>query len=350
MAVMVGSFRVSVAEWLDAVLPADVYARVPSASGAPLDDALQKAISAAPGVARAEFLRTVELSLDPARPPVALLVRDLDPAQPQHRLPLTGSPLAPPPDAIPVWISEPMLDRYRLRVGDRIELPIGTPAPSGAPRFVVAGVWRDYARQHGALAMASDDWRRLGGEPGASDVALWLSPGTRPDDAIAAVVAARPELGALEWRSAAEIRALSLRIFDRSFAVTYALEAIAIVVGLFGVAAACAGEALVRAREFGMLRHVGVRRRQIAAQLAIESALTVSVAVGWGGVIGAAIGLVLIERVNPQSFHWTMDVHWPLGLLAGSAAALVVAAVASALIAARSALGGGPLAAVRQDW
>jgi putative ABC transport system permease protein len=116
------------------------------------------------------------------------------------------------------------------------------------------------------------------------------------------------------------------------------------------VAASCAGEALVRAREFGMLRHLGVRRRQVMAQLAIESAITVAVAVAWGGVIGAAIGLVLIERVNPQSFHWTMDVHWPLGLLAASAATLVLAAVASALLAARGALGGGPLAAVRQDW
>jgi putative ABC transport system permease protein len=351
MAIMVSSFRVSVADWLDAVLPADVYARAPSAGGAPLGDALQRAIADTPGVVRAEFLRVVDLSLDDARPPVALLVRDLDPAHPQQRLPLTGEALSPPTGTIAIWVSEPMLDRYRLAPGDRLELPIGVPPPAGAPpRFFVAGVWRDYARQHGALAIAAADWRALGGATGASDVALWLAPGTRPDDAIAAIAARTPALAELEWRSSAEIRALSLRIFDRSFAVTYALEAIAILVGLFGVAAACAGEALVRAREFGMLRHVGVRRRQIVAQLAIESALTVSVAVAWGGAVGAAIGLVLIERVNPQSFHWTMDVHWPLGLLVASGAALVVAAVASALLAARSALGAGPLAAVRQDW
>jgi putative ABC transport system permease protein len=350
MAIMVSSFRVSVADWLDSVLPADVYARAPSAAGAPLDEALQRAIAAAPGVARAEFLRTVELGLDADRPPVALLVRDLDARHPQHRLPLTGEALSAPAGAIPVWISEPMLDRYRIRPGDRIELPVGTPVAGAAPRFFVAGVWRDYARQHGALAIAADDWRALGGAPGASDAALWLAPGARPDETIAAIAAAVPALAALEWRSAADIRALSLRIFDRSFAVTYALEAIAILVGLFGVAAACAGEALVRAREFGMLRHLGVRRRQVMAQLAIESAITVAVAVAWGGVIGAAIGLVLIERVNPQSFHWTMDVHWPLGLLAASAATLVLAAVGSALLAARGALGGGPLAAVRQDW
>jgi putative ABC transport system permease protein len=258
-----------------------------------------------------------------------------------------------------------MLDVYRLRPGDRIALPVGATgagATAGAPiarpdgPFFVAGVWRDYARQHGALVIAASDWRRLvrdtNGErdTGASDVALWLAPGVQAEAVIAEIARRTPALAALEWRSAGEIRALSLRIFDRSFAVTYALEAIAILVGLFGVAAACAGEALARAREFGMLRHLGVTRRQIATQLAIESALGVSVAVAWGGVIGAAIGLVLIERVNPQSFHWTMQVHWPLGLLGASGAALIAAAVVAALLAARSALGSGPLAAVRQDW
>ena len=349
MAIMVSSFRTSVAQWLDAVLPADVYARAP-ASGAPaLDEPMQRAIAAVPGVERADFLRTIDLSLDPLRPAVALLIREIDGDAPWRHLPLTGASLPVPKDAIGIWVSEPMLDRYRLSPGQRIELPIG--APAGAmPRFFVAGVWRDYARQHGALALSASDWQRLTGEQGASDVALWLAPGTAPQDAIDALIRAQPGLTALEWRSAADIRALSLRIFDRSFAVTYALEAIAIAVGLFGVAASCAGDALARAREFGMLRHVGVRRRQIVAQVTIEAALSVTVAVIWGGLIGAAIGLVLIERVNPQSFHWTMDVHWPLGILAASGLALIGASVLAALAASRTALGAGPLQAVRQDW
>ncbi|HYF60968.1 MAG TPA: ABC transporter permease [Burkholderiaceae bacterium] len=355
MAIMVTSFRISVADWLDAVLPADVYARAPDTGAAAIDEALQRRVLEAPGIARAEFLRSIDLVVDPARPPVALIVRRLEPAAAPRQLPLAGPTATPAPGTIPVWVSEPMLDRYRLAVGGPLALPIAAlagaaPAGPDAPRLVVAGVWRDYARQHGALAIDVDDWTRLGGSASASDVALWLEPGTTPEAAIAAIAAREPALAALEWRSATELRALSLRIFDRSFAVTYALEAIAILVGLFGVAAACAGEALARAREFGMLRHVGVRRGQIAAQLAIEATLGVAVAVAWGGAVGAAIGLVLIERVNPQSFHWTMQVHWPVGLLAASAAALLAAAVAAALLAGRGALGAGPLAAVREDW
>lgn len=350
MAIMVSSFRVSVSDWLHAVLPADLYARAPAASQGAIAPELQARIAGTPGIVRAEFLRTVELSLDPSRPDVALLIRDLDPDRAPQQLPLTGPMREAPTGTVPVWISEPMAERYRVGPGERLALPIGAASAVDPPPFFVAGVWRDYARQHGAVAISTRDWLAAGGEPGASDVALWLADGVTAEAAIAAVTERAPALSGLDWRSASEIRALSLRIFDRSFAVTYALEAIAILVGLFGVAAACAGETLVRAREFGMLRHLGVRRAQIAAQLAVESALAVSVAVVWGALVGAAIGLVLIERVNPQSFHWTMQVHWPIGLLTASAAMLVLAALVSALLASRSALGQGPLVAVRQDW
>jgi putative ABC transport system permease protein len=250
-----------------------------------------------------------------------------------------------------------MVDLYGMRPGVQARLPLpgvaagdATPTEGAGVAVFVAGVWRDYARQHGAIVMARTDYERLTGDGRMSDVSLWMAPDVPPRQAIQAIVDADPTLSALDWRSAADIRALSLRIFDRSFAVTYALEAIALLVALFGVAAASAGDALVRAREFGMLRHVGVATRRIAMQLGIEAALGVTVAVAWGGIIGAAIGIVLIHRVNPQSFHWTMDVHWPTGLLLASAAVLVVAAVLAALIAVRHATGPGPLRATREDW
>jgi len=81
------------------------------------------------------------------------------------------------------------------------------------------------------------------------------------------------------------LRALSLQIFDRSFAVTYVLEAIAMLVGLAGVAATFSAQTLARTKEFGMLRHIGVLRRQIVVMLATEGAL-----LGTVGVI-AGIGL-----------------------------------------------------------
>jgi putative ABC transport system permease protein len=147
-----------------------------------------------------------------------------------------------------------------------------------------------------------------------------------------------------------EIRAMSLQIFDRSFAVTYLLEAIAIVIGLSGVAATFSAQTLARAREFGMLRHVGVTRGQVLGILACEGGLLTTLGVACGFALGLVISLILVFVVNPQSFHWTMGLHLPWGLLATVASVLVAASVATALVSGRYALSGGPVRAVREDW
>ena len=100
-------------------------------------------------------------------------------------------------------------------------------------------------------------------------------------------------------------------IFDRSFAVTYLLEAVAIVIGLFGVAATFSAQTLARAREFGMLRHVGVTRRQVLGVSRCRRRLADRVGIAMGFVLGFAISLILVFVVNPQSFHWSMSLHVP---------------------------------------
>ncbi len=148
----------------------------------------------------------------------------------------------------------------------------------------------------------------------------------------------------------AEIRAISLTIFDRSFAVTYLLEAVAIVIGLFGVAATFSAQALSRAKEFGMLRHLGISRRQILAMLSGEGTLLAALAIVAGFAVGWCISLILVFVVNPQSFHWTMQMHMPWTLLAIVAGALLVSAAVTALAAGRLAVAGSAVRAVREDW
>jgi putative ABC transport system permease protein len=155
---------------------------------------------------------------------------------------------------------------------------------------------------------------------------------------------------ALTFASPGEIRAASLKIFDRSFAVTYLLEAIAIAIGLSGVAATFSAQTLARAREFGMLRHVGVTRGQVLRILAFEGACLTLLGVACGFALGLVISLILVYVVNPQSFHWTMQLHLPWNLLGSVAAVLVLASVATALVSGRYALSGGPVRAVREDW
>ena len=349
MAIMVTSFRVSVSDWLDQVLPADLYARLPSsAAGEGFDQSFQSRIRALPGATQVEFSRVGSILLDERRPAVALVARPLHSAGVAARLPLTGRTVTVPDSQLSVWVSEPFADIYRVQPGDMLSLPIGsTPTPV---RALVAGIWRDYARQHGAVAIDIDDYRRLTGDDTANEVAWWLVDRTQTEAFIAQAQALSALAGSMEFRDTSQLKSLSLRIFDRSFAITHVLEAIAIAVALFGVATSVAGEALARQREFGMLRHLGLTRKQIGQQFALEAALGTMVACLWGLVLGAFVAWVLVHRVNPQSFHWTMSMHWPASMLATSALAMIILAAVAARLSAREATGAAPVLAVRQDW
>lgn len=99
-----------------------------------------------------------------------------------------------------------------------------------------------------------------------------------------------------------------------------------------------------------MLRHVGVTRGQILSILAIEGGALTGLGIATGFVLGWVISLILVFVVNPQSFHWTMQLHLPWGLLAAVAGLLLAASALTALLAGRQSLAGGPIRAVREDW
>jgi putative ABC transport system permease protein len=347
MAIMVSSFRVSLDDWMRHILPADIYvSTVSGGTTAGLRPHEQRLIATLPGVESADFLRMRAIALAPDRPAVALIARNVDAADPGKVLALVGAsrvPLAGEPP--PVWISEAMVDLYGMAVGQSIELPL----QGRQQAFKVAGVWRDYARPTGSIQMRLSDYRAITGDQEASSVALSLKDGARAA-AVEQSLKQLPFAALLDISTPSDIRALSMKIFDRSFAITYLLEAIAIVIGLFGVAATFSAQTLARAREFGMLRHVGVTRRQILAILAIEGGALTALGIATGFVLGTVISLILVFVVNPQSFHWTMQLHLPWGLIAAVAALLLSAAALTALLAGRQSLSGGPIRAVREDW
>ena len=347
MAIMVASFRVSLDDWLQHILPADLY--VSSAIGgatAGLRLEQQDAITTLPGVASADFLRVRSLSLAPDRPNVALMARAVDAAHPDKTLAIVGAMAAPQPGGPPpAWISEAMVDLYGMAVGQHIQLPLA----GKLHEFLVAGVWRDYARPTGSIQIRLGDYRTITGDGDASNVALWMQPGASAAD-VEKRLKQLPFGATLETSAPSDIRAMSMKVFDRSFAITYLLEAIAIVIGLFGVAATFSAQTLARSREFGMLRHVGVTRSQILSILAIEGGSLTALGIATGFVLGWVISLILVFIVNPQSFHWTMQLHMPWALLASVAGLLLGAAALTALLAGRQALSGGPIRAVREDW
>jgi putative ABC transport system permease protein len=349
MAIMVASFRVSVDDWLKHILPADLY--LGTAAGGDtrgLTPEEMKRLASIPGIARADFFRSSQLTLDASRPPVALIARPIDTTDPANTLPMTGEAIAPallPKDAIPIWVSEAMVDLYGYKPGKQVALPIAVPEPT----FVVAGVWRDYGRQFGAIQMRLTDYQALTKDRLVNDAALWLQNGVAPEQVIASMKRL-PFGDALEFSEPGQIRALSLNIFDRSFAITYLLEGVAIIIGLLGVAASFSAQALARTKEFGMLRHIGMTRRQILGMLAVEGGLLTALGAALGFVLGWCISLILVFIVNPQSFHWTMQLNIPWSGLLAVALTLMFSAALTALASGRHAVAGNAVRAVREDW
>jgi putative ABC transport system permease protein len=343
MAIMVASFRSSVDDWLGAALPAELYFRTTQAGETSwIDPELEERVRQLPQVERAVFLRSQRILLDAARPAVALLARDGN----AIRFPSVGKEYerkaGDPPAA---WISEAVADLYGFAPGAEMKIPIDNTQHS----FVVSGIWRDYARQHGAIVIDRATYAALSGDRRANDAALWLKPGAEPA-AVAAALRALPGGQLLEISGAGEIRRATLAIFDRSFAVTYALEAVAVLVGLFGLSSSVGAIVLARRREFGMLRHLGMTRRQIGAMLAMEGGLLAVLGVAVGLVLGGAISLVLIHVVNRQSFNWSMDVHPPHVLLVVLSLLLILLSSLTAFLSGREAMGVGPVRAVKEDW
>jgi putative ABC transport system permease protein len=349
LTVMVASFRDSVSAWLDEVLPADLYARSAAGSAAAeqawFDAALPRAVASLPGVTRVQANRVRALALAPGRPPVALLARPIDDAA--RQLPLQGPVLQPSPGEIGVWVSEAMVALYGARPGQTLQLPLGGAQPVTVR---VLGVWRDFARQFGTIVIDHAAYLRLTGDGRLNELSIWVAPGTDLAALQAAIRQRLADPAMLDFASTAELRKTSLRIFDRSFAVTYYLQAVAIVIGLVGIGASLSAQVLARRKEFGLLAHLGLTRRQVLAVVAGEGAAWLAAGTVTGLLLGLAISAVLVFVVNPQSFHWSMDLSLPAGRLAALCGAVMVTGIATAAFAARHALSRSAVLAVKEDW
>lgn len=363
LTVMVASFRESVTQWLDQVLPADLYVRSAASLGASdtvyFSPEYVQAAAALKGVKQLQAQRVVSLLLKPSLPPVALIAREL--SDPAKNLPLVGEPLPVPAGQIGIYVSEAVVDLHGAVPGQPFALlersfnALAQTREATKASYLVAGVWRDYSRQSGAIAIDRTIFERLTGDQRANDLALWLAQPSDAPQVQQALRALAETMGSgagelMEFGTPSQIRATSLRIFDRSFAVTYWLQAVAIAIGLFGVAASFSAQVLARRKEFGLLAHLGLTRRQILTVVAFEGAAWTLLGALTGLALGLVVSSVLVHVVNPQSFHWTMDLMLPWLKLLGLCLAVVAAGTLTAWLAAQAAAGQDAVLAVKEDW
>lgn len=360
LTVMVLSFRGSITNWLDTLLPADLYVRTSTSNTSNgsdalhLDEVIVEAVKKVPGVKQAMGVRVSKLNLRRGLSPVVLIARPLAVSadDTERRLPLVGEDLPVKPGQLGVYVSEIVVELYGVKPGGTLNLPLQAgqaPVPT-----LVRGVWRDYAHQQGAIVMDEADYQRLTGDKEINDLALWLNPDTAVPNVQSSIRQAATDHGMdgslLIFNEPGDIRKATLKIFDRSFAVTYWLQAVAMGIGLFGISASFSGQILARRKEFGLLSHLGFTQQQILHVLAGEGAALTAIGALMGLALGLAVSVILVYVVNPQSFHWTMDMLLPWPRLILLCAGMVAAGTITAWMAGRTAVGHDVVRAVKEDW
>jgi putative ABC transport system permease protein len=349
--IMVGSFRETVLLWMGDQLPADLYLRpagTPAADRHPtISVELTEKIAQLPGVAAMDRLREYEISYEGM--PAGLGSVELNILRSYHNADFVSGRrrsevLAELRDSNAVLVSEPFANKHHLRGGDSVTLSLGGSRAS----FQVADIYYDYSSERGSLLMDRNVMLRYLQDPAASNLAIYVAPNAHIEGVRAEIERAAAGHRVLMFTNR-DLRGEALRIFDRTFAITYALEVIAVLVAVMGVAGALLALVIDRRRELGLLRFLGAASGQIRKLIVIEAGLIGLLANFAGIVLGCALSLILIYVINKQSFGWTIRFHWPVAVLLGALTMVYAATVLAGLYPARVAVRLNPVEVVHEE-
>jgi putative ABC transport system permease protein len=328
IAVMIGSFRDTVVYWVGQTLQADLFigpgVRPTVGSEQTVSEDVIDRLAAHPDVVAIDRFRNVDLVYEGN---LAVLGAGSYDVVLDHGGLLFKSPAnaaeamrrAMNEDA--VIVSEAFSMRYRKYDGDTVAIP----TPQGVKPFRVAAVYYDYSSDRGVAVMHRDTFRKYFGELQPTGVAAYLREGADPETVREEMLAMLDEGHRAFIMSNRTLRTEIMRVFDSTFAITYALELVAIAVAMLGVAGTLLTLVLERRRELSLLRLAGANRGQVRRMVIIEAALIGAVSQGIGLAVGLALSLVLIYVINVQSFGWTIQFHLPVAFLVQSSIAVVIA-------------------------
>ena len=350
IAIMIGSFRETLIYWVHQTLQADLYLRPATrnnvATEATLSPEVELAAAAHPSVAAVDRFRNFDLSyreglitlgtgdftvlLDHGK----LLFKEPDDGRQKMREALGQ-------DA--VVVSESFALKQGKSPGGNITLP----TPKGPATFRIAGVYYDYSNDRGVVVMDRPTFVQHFGEHPPTSLSIYLRPGANADTVREEILQTLGEDFRVRIFTNASLRGEVLRIFDSTFAITYALEAIAIFVAIMGVASTLLTLILERKREIAVLRLIGADRGQVQKMVIVEAALIGGVSQSIGITVGLMLSFVLIYVINVQSFGWTIQFHLPVWFLVQSSILIFLATTLSGIYPARLA---SQVHATEQGW
>ena len=352
MILTVSSMRETVRTWVESGLRADLWVRSSAGGDRAVGDFppdIVPSLESVPGVAAVDPFRVREAS-DPlgraftvgasdfrvlARAGGASLLDGRDPRRVAEAARESGE----------VLVSEPWSRRFGTARGGWASLRTAR----GVRSFRIAGVYRDFSNDRGTVLLDRALYLQLFDDPRVTSAGVLARPGVAPEELRRKILADLGGRFALEVTPNRKLREQVLRIFDRTFTVTHALEGIAITVAILGIANALVASAVERRRSFALLRAVGASRRQIVAAVLLEATLAGAVAVVAAILAGAAFAALLIGVINPQSFGWSVVLHVPLARLAAAVSLVLAAALAAGIVPGRIAASVDPAGGLAEE-
>lgn len=345
VAVMVRSFRDTVEIWVDETVMADLIVAPQSwlqgkqagqASRA-LPGTWRSTLSAIDGIAAVDTLRDVYV--DVAGQPVALVSRDLRlHAQRSRYLMLHGDSSAALQRAAEtggILLSEVLANRLRLREGSKVTIT----TPAGPTAASVEGIFYDYATDGGKMVMDRTWYQRQWHDDRVTVFSIYLAAGADAEHVRQSIMTHVAGLDGVTVPPLVirnhELRQEILEIFDRSFLLTYVLEAIAVLVAILGIVNTMVTAVLERRREFATLRALGASTRQVERLVLWEAAYLGLIGAVLGVVGGLLLALVLIHVINKQSFGWTIQMTFPGGVILQAVGIALTAALVAGYWPAR---------------
>ncbi len=353
MIVTVSSIRETVRVWVETTLRSDLWIKSPAGSGSgivgDLPEDVVDFVRAIPGVASVDPFRAHDQTDSRGRPytiasgdlrVVARIggVRLLDGRDPRgvaEEARRRGETL----------VSEPYARRFGVARGDHVSVL----TPAGPRRLRIAGVYRDFSNDRGTIVIDRALYLSLYGDRRITSLAVLAAPGTDAAALRRRILTAARDRFALSISTNRELRREVLRIFDRTFAVTHALEGIAIAVAVLGIANALTASAIERRRSFALLRAVGASSAQIRGAVLLEAGLTGLTASTAAVGAGAAFAFLLLAVINPQSFGWTVVASVPVARLASAVGLVFFVSILAGLHPGRLAASVEPAAALAEE-
>ncbi len=341
--VMVGSFRETVQVWLDEQLRADLYMRAqgPATAGInpPMPAGVERIAEQTPGVAEVDVLRAFQFHYEGTRATFAAANMNILRRRRALRF-LSGG--LPGPDH--VIVTEPFADKHHVHVGDVLQIPLGTRTAA----LPVSGIYYDYSSDRGTVLTDKSTLLKYLPDQPITNMAIYIQSGLDATQ-VRRDLETRLRDYPLMIAPNATLRRAAVEVFDRTFAVTYALEAVAIVVAMLGAANSLLALVLDRRREIGLIRYLGAATAQVRRMILMEAGLLGLLAGSLGLGLGMALSLVLIYVVNKQSFGWTIQFHPPALLLAGALLLVWIVTILAGVYPARFAAKIEPIEVIHEE-